>query len=83
MRVTWQGLTVFLATGFGVGYCPKIPGTVGTLLGAVLYFGLSAASLVSLRAGTGDHAGSRGLGCASRRWRLSEILIPKKSCGMK
>ena len=41
MRVTWQGLTVFLATGFGVGYCPKIPGTVGTLLGAVLYFGLS------------------------------------------
>lgn len=42
MRITWQGLTVFLATGFGVGYCPKIPGTVGTLLGAVLYFGLSA-----------------------------------------
>lgn len=42
MRVTWQSLTVFLATGFGVGYCPKIPGTVGTLLGAVLYFGLSA-----------------------------------------
>lgn len=44
MRVTWQGPTVFLATGFGVGYCPKIPGTAGTLLGVVLYFGLSAYS---------------------------------------
>ena len=42
MRVTWQGLSVFLATGFGVGYCPKVPGTAGTLLGVVLYFGLSA-----------------------------------------
>ncbi len=41
MRVTWQRLTVFLATGFGVGYCPKFPGTAGTLLGATLYFGLS------------------------------------------
>ena len=41
MRIGWQTLTVFLATGFGVGRCPKIPGTAGTLLGGVLYFGLS------------------------------------------
>ena len=42
MRTTWQALIVLLATGFGVGRCPKIPGTAGTLLGGILYFGLSA-----------------------------------------
>jgi phosphatidylglycerophosphatase A len=32
----------FLATGFGVGYSPVIPGTVGTLLGIPLYMILAA-----------------------------------------
>ena len=26
-----------LATGFGAGYCPKIPGTAGTLVGVLLF----------------------------------------------
>ncbi len=37
-------LIVALATGFGAGYTPKIPGTVGTLVGGLLYFGLSTYS---------------------------------------
>lgn len=42
MRPVMRSLVLALATGFGTGYCPKAPGTAGTLLGAVLYFGLSA-----------------------------------------
>ena len=42
MRAVARSLVLTLATGFGTGYCPKAPGTAGTLLGAVLYFGLSA-----------------------------------------
>ena len=44
MQITWQKLTLLLATGLGVGRVPKIPGTAGTLLGMFLYFGLSAYS---------------------------------------
>ncbi len=42
MRAATRLLILTLATGFGTGYFPKAPGTAGTLLGAVLYFGLSA-----------------------------------------
>lgn len=34
-------LTVFLATGFGLGSAPVAPGTLGTLPGVALAFGLS------------------------------------------
>lgn len=33
-------LTVFLATGLGLGYTPVLPGTAGSLLGVALFWGL-------------------------------------------
>ena len=44
MRITWQNLTLLLATGLGAGRVPKLPGTAGTLLGVLLYFELSTYS---------------------------------------
>jgi phosphatidylglycerophosphatase A len=42
LRRPWQyGPAVWLATGFWVGFCPVAPGTVGTLLGLPLAWGLS------------------------------------------
>ena len=35
-------LAVWLATGLGVGYLPVMPGTYGSALGVLLYFGLVA-----------------------------------------
>ncbi|MGA2517588.1 MAG: phosphatidylglycerophosphatase A [Thermodesulfobacteriota bacterium] len=32
---------LFLATGFGVGYCPIAPGTLGTLIAIPIYYFLS------------------------------------------
>ena len=39
--------TLFFATGFGVGYCPRLPGTAGTLLAVPLSLGLNALALNS------------------------------------
>ena len=39
---------VFFATGFGVGYFPRLPGTAGTLLAVPLSLGLNALALISL-----------------------------------
>lgn len=36
---------IFLATGFGLGYAPKAPGTVGTLAGVLLYLAFAPFSL--------------------------------------
>lgn len=33
-----KGLITFIASGFGLGYIPKAPGTFGTVLGVVLAF---------------------------------------------
>src|SRR5688500_8523134 len=42
LRRPWRyGPAVWLATGFWVGFCPVAPGTVGTLLGLPLAWGLS------------------------------------------
>ena len=52
-------LALFLATAGGLGYFPKAPGTLGSLVGLVLallpswiFFGLSAALLGATRGGT-------------------------------
>lgn len=39
-----------LATGFGLGYLPKAPGTWGTLLGIPLFLGLSQLGIMSYMA---------------------------------
>ena len=39
---SWDRLMNVLATGFGVGYVPKAPGTCGSLLGPVLVWGMQA-----------------------------------------
>ncbi|MCA8995717.1 MAG: phosphatidylglycerophosphatase A [Planctomycetaceae bacterium] len=39
----WQRLLMFLATGLGLGWLPKAPGTWGSLLGPVLVYGLGTA----------------------------------------
>jgi len=36
-----RALTLALATGFGAGYSPRAPGTVGTLMGVLLYLPLA------------------------------------------
>ena len=38
-------LIVFLATGFGCGYAPWAPGTLGTVVGLPLWYGLAHLSL--------------------------------------
>lgn len=43
-------IALTIATGLGLGYCPFAPGTVGTLLGIVLFF-LIQGSRLSLPAG--------------------------------
>lgn len=40
--------TLFLATGFGAGYLPRLPGTAGTLVAVPLSLGLNAVASVSL-----------------------------------
>lgn len=40
-----HGLIKFLATGFGLGYVPKMPGTAGSLLGLVLVWALAGLNL--------------------------------------
>ncbi|OGP09360.1 MAG: hypothetical protein A2048_09425 [Deltaproteobacteria bacterium GWA2_45_12] len=37
-----KSLIKFLATAFGAGYVPKIPGTIGSLWGVLLFYILSA-----------------------------------------
>ena len=39
---------LLFATGFGVGYLPRLPGTAGTLLALPLSLGLNALALTSL-----------------------------------
>jgi len=39
---------LFFATGFGVGYLPRLPGTAGTLLAVPLSLGLNALASISL-----------------------------------
>ncbi|MDP2603164.1 MAG: phosphatidylglycerophosphatase A [Deltaproteobacteria bacterium] len=39
---------LFFATGFGVGYFPRLPGTAGTLLAVPLSLGLNALASISL-----------------------------------
>jgi len=39
---------LFFATGFGVGYLPRLPGTAGTLLAVPLSLGLNAIAAISL-----------------------------------
>ncbi len=39
-----SGLAVWIATCFGVGYCPVAPGTAGSAAGVVLFAGLSRLS---------------------------------------
>lgn len=39
---------LFFATGFGVGYLPRLPGTAGTLLAVPLSLGLNALAAISL-----------------------------------
>jgi phosphatidylglycerophosphatase A len=39
---------LFLATGFGVGYLPRLPGTAGTLLAVPLSVGVNAIAAISL-----------------------------------
>ena len=41
-------ITLFFATGFGVGYLRCAPGTAGTLLGVPLSLGLNALASISL-----------------------------------
>ena len=41
-------LILFFATGFGVGYFPRLPGTAGTLLAVPLSLGLNALASTSL-----------------------------------
>jgi phosphatidylglycerophosphatase A len=38
----------FFATGFGIGYLPRLPGTAGTLLAVPLSLGLNAIAAISL-----------------------------------
>lgn len=38
---SWDRATLFLATGFGFGLSPKMPGTVGTLWGLPLAFAIA------------------------------------------
>lgn len=42
-----KSFILFIATGFGSGYIPKIPGTVGTLVGLLLFLLLKDLSPVS------------------------------------
>ncbi len=35
-------LVKFLATGFGIGLIPKAPGTAGTIIGVVLWWGMAS-----------------------------------------
>src|SRR3989304_1878534 len=39
---------LFFATGFGVGYLPRLPGTAGTLLAVPLSVGVNAIAAISL-----------------------------------
>jgi len=41
-------VVLFFATGFGVGYFPRLPGTAGTLLAVPLSLGLNALAAISL-----------------------------------
>lgn len=36
MGTIWKRFSVVLATGFGLGYCPVAPGTVGSLWGVLI-----------------------------------------------
>ncbi len=42
---------VWLATGFGAGYLPVMPGTYGSALGVLLYLGLAALARMTLHPG--------------------------------
>lgn len=37
MKVIHDSLVKILATGFGLGYVPRMPGTMGSLLGVLIY----------------------------------------------
>src|SRR3970282_1832652 len=41
-------VVLFFATGFGVGYLPRLPGTAASLLAAPLSLGLNALASISL-----------------------------------
>jgi len=43
--------SVWLATGFGVGYLPVMPGTYGSALGVLLYLGLAALARMTAHPG--------------------------------
>ncbi len=47
LRPRTRTLILALATGFGVGKCPRIPGTAGTVLGVLLYLALAELSWAS------------------------------------
>ncbi len=40
MKFLFQRIGLWVSTGLGAGYFPKFPGTVGTLWGLLLFFGM-------------------------------------------